>query len=143
MLENYFHHILIYSFIFVKKKAMTYKLKRIIHLILLVALLLTGLYIFGYYLFAQDIGQLKTLPVSFLVVVILYIAFQLLKRFVQKEVPWYSWLYYIGLISIVAPLPLFSLQDDLIFTVTRFGSLFLLIPPAIDLIRLVKQGKSS
>ncbi len=121
---------------------MTYKLKRIIHFILLGALLLTGLYIFGYYLFAQDITQLKTLPVSFLVVVILYIALQLVKRFVQKEVPWYNWLYYLGLISIVAPLPLFSLQDDWIFTVTRYGTLFLLVPPTIDLIRLIKQEPS-
>lgn len=122
---------------------MTYKLNRLVLLILLFTLILLGLYIFGYYLFATDIDQLKTLPISFLVVVILYIGVQLIKRFFQKETPWYNWLYYIGLISVVTPLPLFSLQDDSIFLVTKFGSLFLLIPPVIDLIRVLKKKELS
>lgn len=120
---------------------MTYKLKRVFHFILIIALILLGLYIFGYYLFANDINQLKTLPISFLVIVIFYIVIQLIKRFLQKEVPWYNWLYYIGLIAVISPLPLFSLQDDWIFLVTRYGSIFLLIPPVIDLIRLIKQKR--
>lgn len=128
-------------FLFRKIKVMTYRLKRIFHFILLIALILSGLYIFGYYLFANDINQLRTLPVSFLVVVIFYIAIQLIKRFFQKEVPWYNWLYYIGLLAVVSSLPALSLQDDWLFLITRFGSLFLLIPPIIDLIKLIKQKK--
>lgn len=118
---------------------MTYKLKRIIHFTLLIGLILLALYIFGYYLFANNINQLKTLPISFLVVIILYIVVQLIKRFLQKEVPWYNWLYYIGLVAVIIPLPLFSIHDDWIFLITRYGSLFLLIPPVIDLIKLIKK----
>lgn len=122
---------------------MTYKLKRIIHFTLLIALIILGLYVFGYYIFANDINQLRVLPISFLVVVILYILIQLIKRFLQKEVSWYNWLYYVGLVAVVIPLPLFSLPNDWIFTATRFGSLFLLIPPVIELINLIKEKNPS
>jgi len=88
---------------------------------------------------ASEISDLRALPTSFLIVVVVYILAQLIKKFVQKKMPWYNWLYYIGLAAIVVPLPFFSVQGTWVFSVTRYGSLFLLLPPTIELLFLIKN----
>ena len=88
---------------------------------------------------ADQIIELRTLPTSFLMAVIVYILTQLIKRYLQKKMPWYNWLYYLGLVAVVIPLPLFSVQGDWVFSVTRWGSLFLLIPPLVEIIVLSKS----
>lgn len=117
---------------------MTYKLKQILLYTLLIILILSGTYVFLYYIIASEISQLRTLPPLFLVIIILYILVQLGKRFLQDEIKWYNYLYYVGLAAVVIPLPLFSLQENWIFVVTRFGSLFLIISPVIEFIELRK-----
>lgn len=91
---------------------------------------------------ADQIIELRTLPTGFLIAVIVYILTQLIKRYLQKKMPWYNWLYYLGLIAVVLPLPLFSVQGDWIFSVTRWGSLFLVIPPLIEIIALSRMKSS-
>lgn len=106
---------------------------------LLVLLMASAFYVFIYYIQADEIRELRTLPTSFLIAVIIYILVQLIKRFLQKKMPWYNWLYYLGLVAVIVPLPLFSVQGDWVFSVTRWGSLFLLIPPLIEFIVLLKS----
>jgi hypothetical protein len=118
------------------------KFNRGVIYVLLVALIATALYVFVYYQFANSITELRSLPTSFLIVVIVYILAQLIKRFIQKKMPWYNWLYYLGLVAVIVPLPLFSVQGNWIFSVARYGSLFLLIPPVVEFIILIKKKPS-
>ena len=115
------------------------KLNKGIAYLLLVILIASGLYVFIYYLIADQIYELRSLPTGFLIAVIVYILTQLIKRYFQKKMPLYNWLYYLGLIAVVIPLPLFSVQGDWVFSVTRWGSLFLIIPPVIELIVMWKS----
>ena len=115
------------------------KFNRSVLYLLLVILIATALYVFVYYLMANEITDLRSLPTSFLIAVIVYILAQLIKRFIQKKMPWYNWLYYLGLIAVIIPLPLFSVQSNWVFSVTRYGSLFLLIPPVIEFFVLTKK----
>ncbi|HZH85974.1 MAG TPA: hypothetical protein VFD77_01570 [Brumimicrobium sp.] len=119
------------------------KLNRGVLYLLLVILMASALYVFSYYMLANEITALRSLPTSFLIAVIAYILAQLVKRFVQKKMPWYNWLYYLGLIAIIIPLPLFSVQGNWVFSVTRYGSLFLLIPPLIEFLILIKSKPSA
>lgn len=121
---------------------MTYKLKRFFLMVILVLLILMGIGVFIYYLIASDIAQLRTLPPYLLMMVVVYIIGQLAKRFFQDETPWYGWMYYIGLIAVIIPLPFFSLQDNWIFVVTRLGGLFLILPPLIEFLTLIKAMKA-
>src|SRR5690554_8090404 len=117
----------------------TNKLNRVTLYLLLIVLIVSGLYVFSYYMLANEITELRTLPTSFLIAVIVYILAQLIKRYIQKKLPWYNWMYYLGLIAVIVPLPLFSVQGNWVFSVTRYGSLFLLIPPLVELIVLIKK----
>lgn len=114
------------------------KLQKGIIYLLLAVLIIAASYIFIYYLLANDITDLRSLPTSFLIAIIAYILAQLIKRFIQKRMPWYNWLYYIGLIAVVIPLPLFSVQGSWVFSLTRWGSLFLIVPPLVEFVSLVK-----
>jgi len=119
------------------------KLNKGVNYLLLVILIASALYVFVYYMLANEILELRTLPTSFLIAVIVYILTQLIKRFLRKNMPWYNWLYYLGLIAIIIPLPLFSTQGNWVFSVTRWGSLFLLIPPLIEFLVLLKSKPTS
>lgn len=118
---------------------MTDKIKHFLLLVVLLILIGTGGFVFGYYILASDISEFQKLPLTFLLIVMLYIGGQLVKRFLQVKAPWYGWLYYIGLVAVVAPLPLLGLTEKTVVMVTRFGSLFLLIPPLLEFALLVKK----
>lgn len=105
---------------------------------MLIFLMISAIYVFFYYVSADQIADLRNLPTAILVAVIVYLAIQFVKRYLQKVMPWYNWLYYIGIIAIIIPLPLFSVEGDWVFSVTRWGSLFLLIPPVIEFLVLLK-----
>lgn len=120
---------------------MTNKLKRFFLMVLLVILTLMGIGVFVYYLLASNIAELRTLPPYLLMMVVVYVVGQLVKRFFQDKTPWYGWMYYIGLVAVIIPLPFFSLQEGWIFGVTRVGTLFLIIPPLIEFLTLRKQIK--
>jgi hypothetical protein len=119
------------------------KLNKGLHYLLLLVLITSAFYIFIYYLLANEILDLRSLPTSFLIAVIVYILTQLIKRFLQKKMPWYNWLYYIGLIAIIIPLPLFSVQGNWVFSVTIWGSLFLITPPLIEFLVLLKSKSAA
>jgi len=119
------------------------KFKKSILYTLLVILIASSIYIIVYYTFAVKIGALRVLPTSFLLVVIVYILAQLGKRYFEHKTPWYNWLYYIGLAAIILPLPLFSMEGDWIFPISRYGSFFLLIPPLIEFIMLIRENQKN
>lgn len=114
---------------------------RILDYILVFVLIVSAVFIIIYYMLAKTMDDLRNLPAYFLLVVVAYIGAQLIKQLIHKKRPWYNWLYYLGLIAIVVPLPLFSVESESVFTITRVGAFFLLIPPIIELYLLSKNRK--
>lgn len=116
-------------------------MKRILRFVLIVVLLLTSIYIVFYYWSASELEDLRDLPSILLTTVVIYIAVQLIKRFVRKKVAWYDWFYYLGLIAVLLPLMTFTASGDWIFDVTKYGSFFLVFPPLVELLELIATNK--
>ncbi len=116
-------------------------MKRIIQFIFIIGLLLSSGYIAFYYWTASSASALRELPSTLLTALIVYITIQLLKRFIKKKIEWYDWLYYIGLIAVLLPLLFVGISSDWIFDITKYGSLFLVVPPLIDLLRIIGASK--
>lgn len=118
-------------------------IQRVIHLILVIILLATSIFVVFYYWTSSSVDDLRSLPTSLLTVIIFYILAQLAKRYVKKMMKWYDWIYYLGLVAILLPLPLFLSEGDWIFSTTKYGSLLLFIPPLIELFELVLSKKKN
>lgn len=113
------------------------KFNRTIHLVTTIVLLVIALLIAGYYLFADSHEDLKNVPTTLYVAAIAYILIQLIKRNITKKMPWYDWLYYIGLLAIILP---FALPEkEWVFSLAIYGSLALVAPPLFELIQLVTK----
>lgn len=113
------------------------KMSRTIHIITAIFLLAIAVLITGYYLFAESFEDLKNVPTTLYVASIVYILIQLIKRNVIKKMPWYDWLYYLGLIAIILP---FALPEkEWLFRLTIYGSLALVVPPLLELIQLMTR----
>ncbi|MDX1651143.1 MAG: hypothetical protein R3277_01545 [Brumimicrobium sp.] len=115
-------------------------LSRIFYFLLVLALIISGTFIVYYYWTVSDASQLRDLPMSVLVYIIIYILGQLLKRYVKKNIKWYDWVYYLGLIAIVLPIISETFLKDNILAITKYGALFLLIPPLIELALIAIKG---
>lgn len=113
-------------------------MKHFFHFVLTIALLLISVFVVYYYWTVKSVEDLKELPSILLSAVIIYLAIQLLKRYVKRRVSWYDWLYYVGLSAILLPLFLFTSTADWLFDITKYGSLFMLAPPLLETIELIK-----
>ncbi|MGM0479115.1 MAG: hypothetical protein ACQERC_07805 [Bacteroidota bacterium] len=118
---------------------MASKFNRTVHMITTIALLAIALLIVGYYLFADNYADLKNVPTTLYVAAILYILIQLIKRNITKKMPWYDWLYYLGLIAIV--LPFILPEKEWVFSLAIYGSFALIVPPLIELLQLIAKKK--
>ncbi|MEX1191329.1 MAG: hypothetical protein WEA99_05095 [Brumimicrobium sp.] len=118
-------------------------IRRILHFILILVSLVSASFIVFYYWTASNINDLRELPTVLLTYIIFFILAQLIKRYVKKQMKWYDWIYYLGLIAILIPLPLFFSSGEWMFSVTKYGSLLLFIPSVIELFVLVAKGKSN
>ncbi|MEX2484090.1 MAG: hypothetical protein WED10_06015 [Brumimicrobium sp.] len=118
-------------------------IRRILHFILILVSLVSASFIVFYYWTASNINDLRKLPTVLLTYIIFFILAQLIKRYVKKQMKWYDWIYYLGLIAILIPLPLFFSSGEWMFSVTKYGSLLLFIPSVIELFVLVAKGKSN
>lgn len=116
-------------------------MKRILRFVLIIVLLLTSSYVVFYYWSASELEDLRNLPSILLTAIVIYIAVQLIKRFVRKKVAWYDWFYYLGLVAVLLPLMTFSASGDWVFDVTKYGSLFLVFPPLVELLELIGTNK--
>lgn len=116
--------------------------KAVRSIISLVGLILSSMIIMYYWSIA-DITQLIRVPMQVMILVLIYIGLQLLKRNVVKKQNWWDWLYYIGLFAIA--LPIFFTKEtnyDLTLKLAQFGVLFLAIPIFIEGYFIVKQNHS-
>lgn len=118
-------------------------MKRFFKIIAAILLFVLSIYVVIYYWSLSTLEELRELPSTLLTVVIAYLAIQLLKRQIIKTMNWYDWLYYVGLVAILSPLVLVTSTADWLFDLTKYGSLFLLLPPLIEIILLAMKGKES
>jgi len=119
------------------------KKKRIYSLIFINALLVvTGIAVSQYYLTQDSLEGIKYIPTLLLFVLLIYICLQLVKRVFLKYRNWWDWLYYVSLISTILPMffeNLFTVPTFL--RITWLGSLFLMFPPVLDGINLIKNER--
>jgi len=116
-------------------------MKRVVQFIFIIGLLLSSGYIAFYYWTINSVESLRNLPTTLLTALIVYIAIQLVKRLIKRKIEWYDWLYYIGLVAVLLPLLFIGVSSDWIFDVTKYGSLFLVLPPLIDLLKIIGASK--
>lgn len=118
-------------------------MKKILSYIFAIVLLVTAVYINFYYWTVSEIDELRNLPPLLLSAVIIYLLVQLIKKSLNKnKVVWYDWVYYLGIIGILLPLISIFSSGEWLFTMTRIGAIFLLIPPIIALIMLYNKSKN-
>lgn len=116
---------------------------RILHLVLLSLSLVVAVYIVNYYLQAVGLEELRQLPLDVYICVGIFVALQLIKRFVFKRMFWFDWLYYFGLIAILLPALLKFEQGAWLQDVADFGSMFLVVSPLAGLITLLLKKEES
>lgn len=118
------------------------KNKKAIHSILLLVSLLLGALVLFYYWKAEVLVDIKFVPINIMILVLVYIATQFLKRVLTKIQNWWDWLYYISLVTIALPVFIGSEQNvNWLLPMTQFGVLFLIVPVLIEGANTVKQQK--
>lgn len=110
--------------------------------ILLVLIFSCGALIVFNYWMSFSLHELKLIPKNTLLLIVLYLALQLLNRRLFGEQNWWNWLYYIGLLGIVFAY-FFANENYLswFLFVVKFGTLFLLVPPVIDFFKLMNSER--
>lgn len=113
-------------------------IQRFLHLLMLIILLPISIYVLVYYWTNSTADGLRQLPTLLWSSIIIYILIQLIKRFMTKKIEWYEYTYYIGLAAILMPFVI-PANPDWLFSITRFGTLFLAFPPVVELIRFSQK----
>ena len=116
--------------------------KAILSILLLTALTLGSLVVY-YYWKADSLVAIKFVPINIMILVLVYIITQFLKRVLTKQQNWWDWLYYVGLITIA--LPVFIANESnlsWLLPLTQLGVLFLVLPIMLEGYNLVKLRKA-
>ncbi|HIP32474.1 MAG TPA: hypothetical protein EYG86_06920 [Crocinitomicaceae bacterium] len=105
-------------------------------------MMLFSFFIISHYWMLSPDDSITQIPRTLLLVVFGYILFQILKRFLFQKKNWWDWLYYIGLISIVVPV-YFGEDTNIstMYSLAKFGVLFLMVPLLLDAIQLMNEKK--
>lgn len=101
--------------------------------VLLVLSTVVSCFIIGYYWSNSTLSSISLVPISIMVLALVYILIQIAKRFFVKEQNWWDWLYYIGLLSMMTPTFFANSSNESVFhLITDYGTLFLIIPILFD-----------
>lgn len=116
------------------------KNSKILKVLILVIMFLLGNAISMYYWSNGTLGSMRNVPMFIMILVLIYILMQILKRFLYKEKNWWDWLYYIGLLIVILP-TYFASENNLstFQLMTDFGSLFFVLPLLFDFKKLVQK----
>lgn len=108
-------------------------MKKILWVIILLGMLTCAGLIIGYYWMVRDLQGITKLPIPILIITLLYIVLQILKRNALKVQNWWDWTYYIGLISILIPIVLGDAKNEVFYhLLTDYGTFFLVFPILLD-----------
>ena len=116
------------------------KNSKILKVLILVTMFLLGNAVSMYYWSNETLESMRVVPIFVMILALVYILMQILKRFMYKEKNWWDWLYYVGLLAIVLP-TYFATEANLstFQWITDFGSLFLVLPLLFDFKKLVQK----
>lgn len=116
---------------------MTERVKRIVFILIRLFL---GAGIAIYYWNFIDGMEVKQVPITVMVLAMVYIAVQIGKRMIIKEQVWYDWVYYIGLISILTPVILTNSTNSILMnSIADIGVLFFVLPLLLEGQQLINQ----
>jgi hypothetical protein len=97
-----------------------------------------------YFWNAKTMSQVTNLPLWLLILTVVYISLQMFSRKYSDANHWWDWVYYIGLLSIMIPVSIMNEgNQQLCHLATDFGTLFLIAPPVVDAIVLMKKSNSN
>jgi hypothetical protein len=111
---------------------------RFIQLLMLIILFAVSLFVAYHYWFVFDQFALRELPTLIWSGLIIYILIQLIKRMITKKMEWYDYSYYIALIVVLLPF-IVPANPEWLLTLTRYGVLFLLISPLVELFKFSRR----
>lgn len=106
------------------------------------ALIALTVYLTLYFEQSSELNQFRFLPRIILIVLLIYILAQVIKRSVLRRREKYDWLYYIGLISIL--LPVFFpniLTFEAFKNCIRIGMLSFLVGPILDIYKILRHER--
>lgn len=118
------------------------KFQRSIRLFFVLAMMVVGLIITIGYWQTEQFSAIKQVSVFTMSLVMIYIGLHFIKRLLFKEVMWWDWLYYLALVSIMAPV-LFadSTNENLYHWMIDLGSTFFIVPLLFDLKEWAKPAQ--
>lgn len=100
---------------------------------MLIGMLICAGIVTTYYWRNWELNSLKEIPMYIMIVTLIYILIQIIKRAIFKEQRWYDWLYYIGLIAMMLPTVIATENNASIFNVvTDICTLFLIVPILLE-----------
>ena len=116
--------------------------KTLISIISLVGLVISS-FVIMYYWSANSLVEIKHVPIQIMILILVYIVLQFLKRLITKTQNWWDWFYYIGLLAVA--LPVFMVTETNFSSLligAQIGVSFLVLPILIEGFFLVKQNHS-
>ena len=114
--------------------------ERIIFAVLIFTKFILSFILCLYFWNATTIILLKQIPISIVLVAIIYIGLQMLTRKISKIHNWWDWVYYAGLLSIMITVFFTTLEFLKFFQYfVVFGTLCLIVPVIIDGYFLIKN----
>lgn len=116
------------------------KNEKLFKAIFIAALIIIGGWITQYYWSVETIEEIKKVPILIMVLCMVYVVIQILKRYLFKKQNWWDWLYYIGLLSVMIPAYMATPENLSTFSMmTDYGIVFLIVPALLDGIDILKK----
>jgi hypothetical protein len=108
-----------------------------------VAKLVLAVLICSYFWESTTLLEIRQLPMTVLVMCVVYIGMQMLTRRLSGNQNWWDWVYYVGLICIMVPVSFANEKNELLYHVmTDYGTILLIIPVLVDGWFLIRSNPS-
>ena len=99
-----------------------------------IAMLLIAMLITLYYWTNSTLIAMKKVPLTLMLLVLLYVILHMAKRRINNQQHWTHWIHYLGLTALIYPI-LLGTQENVgsLNLITDIGTLFLVIPILLEL----------
>ena len=101
-------------------------------LLIILSLGLSGA-IVRYYWLSDSLDSIIDVPEYVMVLALIYVFLQIIRRKYSKQQHWWDWLYYLGLLAMIIPTLLANSSHLIYFNyLTDYGTLFLILPVLLE-----------
>lgn len=116
--------------------------KKIIITLATISKLILSFLLFMYFWKAENFLAIKYIDFRIIIFAIIYILLQLLTRKLSSAPHWWDWVYYFGLLSImIASIFITNETFNVFHSLTRFGTVLLIVPLFADIYQLFLKKK--